>query len=141
MYRVFILDDQPSKVEDIMRVINDCLGKENVEFDNGKFINAGLSMVRKGQYDLLIIDDTMPRFTDRPNDLEGHIAEEVLYFLELRGSTVPCIVCSSNNDKEYAESLMKDFKDTLLGYVRYDIASIDWEKDMKRFVREALNVA
>ena len=55
MYRVFILDDQPSKVEDIMRIINDCLGKENVEFDNGKFINAGLSMVRKGQYDLLEI--------------------------------------------------------------------------------------
>ena len=138
MHRVFILDDQPSKVEDIMRVINDCIGKDNVEFDNGKFVNAGLSMFRKGQYDLMVIDDTMPRFTDRPNDLESNIAEEVLYFLELRGSQIPCIVCSSNDNRTYAEGLMKDFKEVLLGYVRYDIGSVDWEKEMKRLVKEAL---
>jgi hypothetical protein len=137
--KVLVFDDQPFKVEAVMKAINEGVGTDNVEFDNALYINPGTHMLIRGNYDLCILDNSMPRFPDEASHIETDCAEGVLEWCFLKNKKTKFIICSSyakGEKEEYFDGLCREYHEELLGYVRYDQTSIDWERKMIGLIKK-----
>ena len=135
--KVFILEDNKTKFENVVKVLKKCY-PEGLEIETSEFINQGLCKIFDGDFDLIILDNNLPRFTDKRNDIETGVCRYVLRYMYLEEYPIPTILCSSCDSpdvKKNLEFLSKEF-DNCLGLVDYKIGSDDWKKDLINLINK-----
>lgn len=124
--KIFILEDNITKLEHITKVLNDNF--ENVEIDTCPYFNEGLSNIFNTDYDFIILDNAVPRFRDS-NDIVFNAAEHCLAGMELRGINTKCIICSGDN-----VDLENSYKN-LICILKYSSMSLDWANKLVKYIR------
>ena len=116
MKHVLLLEDNQYKRDQITKCLDDKYGPEYTLVSYFALNIAAHDIMTNGKaYDVIILDNIVPRFIDTNDIMVENAAEEILRGMELRKIEVPVIVCSSEEVK------MKDRKHpNLLGSVRYN---------------------
>ena len=133
--KIFILEDNKIKLENIVKVLKERY-PEDLEIETSEFINQGLCKIFEEDFDLIILDNNLPRFTDKRNDIETDVCKYVLEYMYFEDYFVPAILCSSCDSpdiKKNLESLSEKFSNCL-GLVDYKIGSDDWKKDLIKLI-------
>ena len=124
--RIFILEDNDYKRRDLLDVITKEFLDANIVIE--KYLNAGINILIKGNFDYAILDNQVSRFSDS-RDYENNAAEEVLEWLYLKQKDTKCIICSS-------EKVDIDNYNNLIGIVKYSTMSIDWSKQLINYLKQ-----
>ena len=137
--RIFILEDNEYKLNDIKKVLQDAF--PTAEIDSCGFFNRGVGMLLKGDYDIAVLDNQLPRFPDSKNHWVGDAASHVLDYVYMEEVGVKCVICSAYDDKTKEasfESLMREYDVSCIGYVRYQNNSSDWAKKLVEIIKKAV---
>lgn len=150
MTRVLIIEDEPYKLDDLLKFANEQFGSKNVR--DARSVNAGLKALDEQLPDLLLLDMTLTMFDSsvnnsggRPQHLGGRV---VLDDLAREKKRVPTIVVSQymqfNDGKrvitatELCAELARDYPDLFVGFVKYEDYQDGWG-DLKITVDRFLN--
>lgn len=147
--RVLIVEDDPSKAEDLADFLNE--EYPPVLIDEGKSFQSGLRLVLEDRHDLILLDMTMTNF-DRSLEDEGgrphHFAgREILRQMTREGIATPVIVVThfGRFGEEAEEVTLSELKAELeirfsnyFGTVHYRSNVDDWRAQLRGLIGTAL---
>ena len=134
--KFLIIEDSEIKRKDIERFL-----KENypdAAIETAAAYSSGLRKAYKGGYDIIILDNSLPYYEDRPYDIQPDMARNILEeLLELPAGAVPrCVICSQydGNTKDVEFDMITNQYNHCIGYVQYDNCSSDWKIKLKGLI-------
>lgn len=144
---VLIADDNNEKIKYIVDTLNSVL--DNYTLDISNSYNSTTKLLRKNNYELLILDMTMPNFDPVDNNssptLKPLAGKDVLAKLHYRKVNIPVIVLTQFDifgrlsDVVGLEDLKQDLKNSFprnfLGCVFYDPQSSAWSTDLINLIK------
>ena len=128
--RILIIEDNSLKAQDIQR----CLKEHypDVTVDTAAAYASGVRKAYRGKYDAVIIDNSMPYYESEPQNIQPDMARIILEEfsdLEITPKSIICSAFDPGEKEEYFQRAVSQI-DFCIGYVRYDRASSDWEKEL-----------
>lgn len=119
MKKILILEDNKYKLESVKKWVNHHFGECVIV--HHKAFNVAASTLLNGDFDLAILDNMVPRFTDTDSIIVDKAIESLLAHMEFDECKTPVIGCSSEDvmlRHEYAN---------YLGFIKYS-AGLDCQK-------------
>jgi len=146
MNKIIILEDDALKskaIEEYMRTIFDA-----AVIDTADSYNSGLRKLKTNSYDLLILDMSMPTFSNdfltNESSFEKFAGVMVLRELKRIKKDTPTILFTMFDDfgstgysislKDLDIQLKNNFPKNYLGYVYFESGSTNWENDIKKLI-------
>lgn len=126
--KVLIIEDNTIKAQDILR----CLQKHypDAYVDTAAAYASGVCKAYRATYDVVVIDNSLPHYEDKPLDIQPDMARIILeefLDLEITPKSVICSAFDSGEKESYFQNIVSQY-DFCIGFVRYDGCSSDWEK-------------
>jgi hypothetical protein len=130
--KIFILEDNDYKYEDIVKVISET-GPHDI--DREICYNKGIRKLSHDKYDLAILDNTVPRYSDG-NEMVTDAVENILWYLKLNKNDIPVIACSYYEGTTGQRGELEHLKVAygLPEYVLYQEPG--WEKKLKEYIEK-----
>ena len=135
--KVLIIEDNELKAEDIKKCILQWFRTANIEV--AAAYSTGVRKAYIGNYDFIIIDNSLPIYEKNPQDIKSDMARIILdEFDEFGVTKSKCIICSAfdKGEKELYFNKTVRMYDYCIGYVRYDSSSDDWREKLTMIIRE-----
>jgi CheY-like chemotaxis protein len=140
--RLLLVEDEESKRQRVAEVLR--VELPDAEIVEARSLNSGLKTVVQGNYDLVILDMTMPTFDiteleegGRPQAYGGR---ELLRHMERRGIEVPTVLLTQfdrfgkGTDQRSIEELDVELRSayprTYRGVIRYNVAFDSWREEL-----------
>jgi len=147
--RILIVEDQQEKSDDIVSFLNDNK-PQDLEVSIQQSLRSGLlDLVKNQDYDLIILDMSMPNFDPSSNDPIGGTPEsfagkEFLSQMELREISTPVVVVTQYATfakgqiaLEELDALFKfSYPKFYLGAVYYSSAEDSWKEALKKIIKD-----
>lgn len=133
--KVLIIEDNKLKAENIKKCVLQHFEGASIEVATA--YSTGVRKAYVGNYDFIIIDNSLPYYNDHLNDIRPDMAALILENLEdeIDGK---CIICSAyeRGEKEDYFSRLVEGYGICIGYVRYDPCEDDWKNQTIRLIKE-----
>ena len=123
MLKILILEDDHFKFEHIKHCIEEALNNDCAIDHFEDYHSAGYNIF-KNNYNLAVLDNTVPFWKDDPTRFIDKAATCLLEEMWLEENNTPTIICSSDDVEA------EDHWENLLGIVKYKVGNIDWEKKL-----------
>lgn len=141
MKKILLIEDDENKRNDIVEFLKETYpGKET---DIALSFNAGVRKAMKGDYDLMLVDMTLPKFDKDKgsNERTLHNGGELLigYLMDL-GISIKSIVITQydNFGEETLETidcrLKADCHETYMGAVKYNSSEDGWKYELTKYI-------
>ncbi|PFR16718.1 MULTISPECIES: response regulator [Bacillus] len=141
--KVLIIEDDQNKKKQILSFLEEAF--KNVSIVDKHSYKSGLKEVVSKQYDLILLDMSMPTFDITVSETGGKpmpfAGKEILRQMKRRSIRIPTIVVTqfekfgdyekSLNLDELNEELEKEYREIYVGTVYYNPASSSWREDLK----------
>lgn len=141
MKKILLIEDDENKRKDIMDFIAEYYPDK--ETDLSMSFNAGVRKAMSGDYDLMLVDMTLPKFDKDKgsNERTLHNGGELLiaYLLDL-GITIKSIVITQydNFGEESLETIDKRLKvdcpECYIGAVKYNSSEDGWKYELNKYI-------
>jgi len=145
--KILIIEDQKEKALDIERSIKDMITLTH-PVEKKTSLKSGLrELVLGGEYDLLLLDMSMPRFDFDTEELDAPIPEsfagsQIMSEMQLRDINVPVIVVTQYSVfgenrtelKVLDERFRSKFPDFYLGSVYYSSGNNTWKLELEKLI-------
>lgn len=145
---ILIVEDDINKITKIESFLETDL--PDIKIDKANSYNSGLRKILFSDYDLILLDMTMPTFDKTSSSSGGKpvpfAGKEILYQMKRKKINIPVIVITQyasfgENDNlksfnEMYEELSIEFSDTLLNMIYYEAGKSDWEIEIKNTLRD-----
>ncbi|MBU8879232.1 response regulator [Bacillus sp. FJAT-29790] len=149
--KILIVEDDPNKIFKIESYLKSQI--ENINLDFANSFNSGIRKILKGEYDLILLDMTMPNFDKNSSSSGGKpvqfAGKVILSDMKRKRIKTPVIVITqyanfgeSDNLKsfdELHEDLAKEYSTNLIDMIYYDTGKSDWENQLKSILEENFN--
>ncbi|WP_264403460.1 response regulator [Vibrio owensii] len=145
-----VAEDQVDKAEDIVNVLRK--NYECSEFEFSVSYNGTTKKIKKGSYDVIILDMSMPNFDPKPGEkpaLKALAGRDVMTKMQYRNMNTPVIVVTQfdifgrHSDAvsidKLSYDLKTDFPQIFSGCVIYNTQSKDWENELVNIVDGIIN--
>jgi nucleoside phosphorylase/CheY-like chemotaxis protein len=140
MLRVLVVEDDSEKLRRVLECIERVSGCEAEGIDDARDIAGAKVLLRKNQYDLMILDITLPERVDQSPVPEGGISllDEVL---ERDIYNTPQHIVGLTAYDEIFETAGRRFADDLWLVIKYDPSSEEWADRLQRKIHHILLAA
>jgi CheY-like chemotaxis protein len=136
--KILLVEDDEDKREQLMNFVIEKLG---IDFKEARSYQGGLRLIKEEQFDLILLDMTMPTFDISSTENGGRsqpFGGEMLLYEIIRREIKSKVIVVTQFDifgKGDEEITIKDldlklstlFKDTYLGIVQYNISYTGWK--------------
>lgn len=146
MLKILLIEDDENKKNDIVDYLNDAYPGQ-VDLDIAMSYNTGVRMASKGNYDLMLVDMTLPKFDKDKglNERTLHNGGEVLigYLLDLGIEIKSIVITQYDNFKDESLStidarLKVDCSDSYLGAVKYNSSEDGWKVELNNYINNVI---
>ena len=135
--KVLIIEDCKLKAENIKKCILQWFRTASIEV--AAAYSTGVRKAYVGNYDFIIIDNSLPIYEKSPQDIKPDMARLILdEFDEFGIIKSKCIICSAfdvGEKEQYFDNTVRMY-DYCIGYVRYDSSSDDWREKLIEMIKE-----
>jgi nucleoside phosphorylase/CheY-like chemotaxis protein len=137
MLRVLVVEDDSVKLRSVLECLEAVPGCEAEGIDDARDAAGAKSLLRKNEYDLMILDIALPERTDQAPTADGGIAllDEVL---ERDIYRTPQHIVGLTAFDDILEVAGRRFADDLWLVLKYDPSSGEWSDRLKRKVQHIL---
>lgn len=149
--KTILIEDDPKKIEDIKEFISTVLKCE--QFVVKESYQSGIKAILESNFDLLLLDMSIPTFDKSPTESGGHYEKfggyKVLREIVRKKRPVKTILITMFDDfgesdlsitlQQINDSLKQEFEDLFLGSVFYHARENKWKEDLLNIIREHLN--
>lgn len=145
---ILIIEDQPDKREQIIEFVKENISTSLSITEKESLRGALKEIVQVGNYDLILLDMSMPNFDPSPDNLsdsspESFAGRELLEQMKLRDITIPVIVITQYSSFEGGlvtlESLSTEFEheygDYYMGSIYFNSATDTWKDPLLTLLR------
>jgi CheY-like chemotaxis protein len=147
--RVLLVEDEESKRRQIAEVLSEYFPE--AVLTEARSLNSGLRQIVSGQFDVAILDMTMPTF-DIASDEEGgrpqaYGGRELFRQMKRRGIKTPAVLLTQfdrfgkgpdqRSIEELDAELRRDHPTTYLGAIRYNVAFDTWRDELIHILKAA----
>ena len=147
--KILIVEDQQEKSDDIVRFLMENKPYE-LKVSIQQSLRSGLKdLIKNSDYDLIVLDMSMPNFDPSPDDPVGGTPEsfagkEFLSQMELREISIPVVVVTQYATFAKGQIALEEL-DTLfklshpsfyLGAVYYSSAEASWKEALQRIIKD-----
>lgn len=146
MLKILLIEDDENKKNDIVDYLNDAYPGQ-VDLDIAMSYNTGVRMASKGNYGLMLVDMTLPKFDKDKglNERTLHNGGEVLigYLLDLGIEIKSIVITQYDNFKDESLStidarLKVDCSDSYLGAVKYNSSEDGWKVELNNYINNVI---
>lgn len=142
--KILIVENDPNKSGQIELFLSEELGipKENIEVK--KSYQSGLETILSNNYDLLILDMSLPTFDITKEDDGGETldrgGEVILQEMEREGIKIKAVIVTQYEEfddvslEEIDNSLKNEFSDFYLGCIYYNTIQMNWQNELKKII-------
>ncbi|WP_186669097.1 hypothetical protein [Sporosarcina sp. BP05] len=145
--RVLVVEDDINKINKIETFLTNEF--RYIEIEKSYSYNSGLRNILFNQYDLILLDMTMPTFDkDESSSYGGKLVQfagkEILLQMRRRKIVTPTIVITQyatfgENDTlksfvEMEKELKEEFSNNLVSMIYYEAGKSDWEIEIKELL-------
>ena len=143
---VLYIEDEEVKAEEILAFLDE---RYNVDFR--KSLTGGLSAIQEKQYDLVLLDMSLPLYDydgedEDENDFETFAGIDILEELIRKSRNDKVVVITAFDILGEGESaitilqldtkLQEEYKEIYLGSIYYDSSSLEWRRNLKSILEE-----
>lgn len=142
--KILIVEDDQNKIKAIENYLKELIMDSKITLK--KSYQSGLKEILSNQYDLIILDMTMPTFDRSPTESGGKVLKyagmEILRKMIRKKVYTFCIVVTqfdtfgSKTLKELEKELEEKFKKNYCGTVSYNSISAIWKENLKDKIEE-----
>lgn len=146
MLKILLIEDDENKKNDIVDYLNDAYPGQ-VDLDIAMSYNTGVRMASKGNYGLMLVDMTLPKFDKDKglNERTLHNGGEVLigYLLDLGIEIKSIVITQYDNFKDESLStidarLKVDCSDSYFGAVKYNSSEDGWKVELNNYINNVI---
>ena len=137
--KILIIEDDPNKAGQLMKFLEDKLSSINIKLK--KSYKSGLKELLRDDYDLILLDMSMPTFDITIEESGGKplpfAGKEILRQMKRRNVTIPAIIVTQFESFGEAEKkitldklkneLSQEFSRIYIGTIYYNPAGSDWQ--------------
>lgn len=151
MYNILIVEDDLNKLNNLKDHIDTYFNNKAIEYSlqiKNSF-QSGLEEILKNQYDLLLLDMSLPNFDPCENNDNvvplSKGGELILDEMDVMGIDIKTIIITQHDDfdGESLESMgntyKNDFSNFYIGYVFYNAIESKWEKELDMILDGVIN--
>ena len=144
--KILYVDDEEVKAEEVLDVLNN---KGIIDFR--KSLNSGLAAIQEKNFDLILLDMSLPLYDyssvdENENDFETFAGIDILEELDRKGRndkvgiiTAFDILGEGENEitmVQLDDKLQEEYKDVYLGLIYYDSSSLEWRRSLQKLLEE-----
>lgn len=147
MISILVVEDQPDKANDICKFIEGYFGDDVEIFTEGSLRSGMIKIVSHSEINLIILDMSMPKFTDDPDDPGisepvSFAGEEIMQQMMIREINIPTIVLTQYSIFEKGSVTLEEldvrfrseFQEFYIGSVYYSSSVPEWRKNIKKLL-------
>lgn len=149
--KIILIEDDYKKIEDIREFITEELLFENLVVKES--YQSGIREILHNNFDLLLLDMSIPTFDKSPQESGGHFEKfggyKVLREIIRKNRPVKTILITMFDDfgesdlsitlSQIDESLKKEFSSLYLGSVFYNATENKWKDDLRQILGRLTN--
>lgn len=143
---VLYVEDEEVKAKEVMAFLDK---RYNVDFR--KSLSGGLSAIQEKQYDLVLLDMSLPLYDydsedEEENDFETFAGIDILEELIRKSRNDKVVVITAfdilgegENEKTMLQldtNLQEEYKEIYLGLIYYDSSSLEWRRNLQSILEE-----
>lgn len=145
--KILLIEDDAFKANDVLSFIKDEFGDYNTVEVMDSY-SGGLLKAAMVNYDLLIVDMTLPKYTESKGAKNGVLptgGEILIETLNDMGITTMSVVLTQyeafggETIDDIHHRLTSDCSPSYLGYIKYDFTAEDWKDKLKEKIIYAIN--
>lgn len=145
--KILLIEDDAFKAEDVQDFIRE--DYPQVIVDIADSYSGGLTRAAMVVYDLLIVDMTLPRYTESKGSTNGtlptggEILIDALFDMGLTSYSLVLTQYETFNEEtidDIDRRLKRDCNDAYLGYVKYDYTADEWKYKLKEKIEYVINI-
>jgi CheY-like chemotaxis protein len=147
--RVLIVDDDDNKRRQLCRAVNDTVATP--EITEGRSYQGALRARIAGNFELILLDMTMPTFDVASDDdggrTQAYAGRELLRQMDARGVRTPTIVVTQYEQfggeagltlSELNTQLATLHPEVYVGSIFFDITTAKWRRELDALIRKAV---
>lgn len=137
---ILVIEDCKPKFESISRCIRDRFPEAAVTC--AVSYQEGVNKAYKGNFDFIVLDNSLPVYSSYPNDVKTDMASVILDEFNEFGINSPCVICSQYDpgEKEAFFTRLVNTFDSCVGFIRYDNTSDEWKGSLIIYLEEIIKV-
>lgn len=143
---VLYVEDEEVKAKEVMAFLDK---RYNVDFR--KSLSGGLSAIQEKQYDLVLLDMSLPLYDydsedEEENDFETFAGIDILEELIRKSRNDKVVVITAfdilgegENETTMLQldtNLQEEYKEIYLGLIYYDSSSLEWRRNLQSILEE-----
>lgn len=143
---VLYVEDEEVKAKEVLAALNE---RCNVDFR--KSLSGGLCAIQEKQYDLVLLDMSLPLYDydsedEDENDFETFAGIDILEELIRKSRNDKVVIITAfdilgEGETEITmpqlnENLKEEYKEIYLGLIYYDSSSLEWRRSLQRILEE-----
>lgn len=134
--KILIIEDDSFKLKDAKTELSRII--PGVEIDSGASYSSGLRKALQEKYEVVIIDNSLPRYDAQPYDIQPDMAPLILEEMEEYLPEAKGIICSQydTGEKEIFFSNITRNYENCIGFVRYDSIDDSWRKELFNLIHQ-----
>lgn len=145
--KILLIEDDKFKADDVMSFLNEEFGKI-ISVDMADSYSGGLAKAAMVAYDLLIVDMTLPKYTESKGEKSGVLPTggEILIetLNDMGGNSKSVVLTQYESFKDETiddidQRLLMDCSPFYLGYIKYDYTAEKWKNKLKERIIYAIN--
>jgi len=145
--RILLIEDDAFKADDVKSFVDDYYNR-SIIMDMVDSYSGGVTKAAMIEYDLLIVDMTLPKYTESNGAKNGVLptgGEILLETLNEMGICIKSVVLTQYEtfNEETIEDihnrLVKDCGASYLGYIKYDYTAEEWKNKLIDKIEYAFN--
>lgn len=144
--KILYVEDEEVKAKEVLDVLNN---KGIIDFR--KSLNSGLAAIQEKNFDLILLDMSLPLYDyssvdENENDFETFAGIDILEELDRKGRndkvgiiTAFDILGEGENEitmVQLDDKLQEEYKDVYLGLIYYDSSSLEWRRSLQKLLEE-----
>lgn len=146
--KILIIEDDENKIKSLKIFLEAYYEAINCKFqlEEKNSFQSGLKAILTSQYDLLILDMSLPNFDKNENNDSGQPlskgGELILFEMDVSGIETKTVLVTQHDDfdGESLESISKDYRmnfpNFYVGHVFYNAIESSWKKEFKKILDE-----
>lgn len=141
--KILIVENDSIKSGQLELFLSEHLGT-NSDIKIRRSYQSGLETILSNNFDLLILDMSLPTFDITKEDDGGETldrgGEVILQEMEREGIKIKSVIVTQYEEfddvslEEIDNSLKNEFSDFYLGCIYYNIIQMDWQKELKNII-------
>ena len=144
--KILYVEDEEVKAEEVLDVLNN---KGIIDFR--KSLNSGLAAIQEKNFDLILLDMSLPLYDyssvdENENDFETFAGIDILEELDRKGRDDKVVIITAfdvlgEGENEITmvqldEKLQEEYENVYLGLIYYDSSSLEWRRSLQKFLEE-----